>query len=67
MGTSDSLISLSGTDMLILGLEYLRRKAAAAREQTERKTTYTEREIYDYDTKKIITLRTRTVTLTERN
>lgn len=62
MGTSHSNDAL----MLIGGLELLRHAIRSVQPKEERRTTYTEREIYDYDTKQIITLRTRTVTLTER-
>ena len=58
---------ISGTMMLIGGLELLRHAISARETKNERRTTYTEREIYDPNTQRIITLRTRSVTYTERN
>ena len=58
---------ISGSMMLIGGLEILRQVIKSSEPKNERRTTYTEREVYDPHTQRIITLRTRTVTYTERN
>lgn len=61
MNTSKDLLSLSGTDMLLLGLEFMRHKAR----KPKRRVTVTERQIYDRNTQQIITLQTKTISVIE--
>ena len=58
---------IDGTMMLIGGLELLRHAIRASQPKTERRTTYSEREVYDPRSQRVITLCTRSVTYTERN